>query len=104
VGAAIGGSQNCLYVGQRLRLPADFDTSTIANPFTRAVAEAVKTYGFIVHDTGGCMCIQSESGAALMARGQANPWDAIYGAGGNKGAYDAFPWEALQVLGKDYRW
>jgi hypothetical protein len=104
VGAAIGGSQNCLYLGQRLRLPADYDTSTISNPFTRAVAEAAKTYGFVVHDSAGCMCIQSESAAALVAQGQPNPWDAIYGPGGNKGAYDAFPWEALQVVAKDYRW
>jgi hypothetical protein len=104
IGGAIGGSQNCLYVGQRLRLPADFDTSSIANPFTRAVAEAAKTYGFIVHDTAGCICIQSESGLNAVARGMANPWDAIYGPAGNKGAYDAFPWESLQVIAKDYQW
>jgi hypothetical protein len=104
IARAIGGAQNCLYVGQRLRLPASFDTSTIANPFTRAVAEAAKRYGFIVHDTAGCMCIQSESGLSAVSRGMPNPWDAIYGAGGNKGAYDAFPWESLQVLAKDYRW
>jgi hypothetical protein len=104
IAGSIGGAQNCLYVGQRLRLPASFDTSTIANPFTRMVAEAAKTYGFVVHDTGGCMCIQSESGLSATSRGLANPWDAIYGASGNKGAYDAFPWESLQVLAKDYRW
>jgi hypothetical protein len=104
IAGAIGGAQNCLYVGQRLRLPADFDTSSIANPFTRAVAEAAKTYGFIVHDTAGCICIQSESGMSATSRGMANPWDAIYGAAGNKGAYDAFPWESLQVLAKDYQW
>jgi hypothetical protein len=104
ISGAIGGSQNCLYVGQRLRLPADFDTSTIANPFTRAVAEAAKNYGFIVHDTAGCICIQSESGSSVTSNGGANPWDGIYGSGGNKGAFDAFPWESLQVVAKDYRW
>jgi hypothetical protein len=104
IAGAIGGVQNCLYVGQRLRLPADFDTSSIANPFTRAVAEAAKNYGFIVHDTAGCICIQSESGLSATSRGAANPWDAIYGAGGNKGAFDAFPWESMQVIAKDYRW
>ena len=104
IAGAIGGSQNCLYVGQRLRLPANFDTSTIANPFTRAVAEAAKKYGFVVHDTAGCMCIQSESGLSATSMGRANPWDAIYGAAGNKGSYDAFPWESLQVVAKDYQW
>ncbi|HEX7096618.1 MAG TPA: hypothetical protein VF183_12090, partial [Acidimicrobiales bacterium] len=104
IAGAIGGQQNCLYLGQRLRLPADFDTSTIKNPFTRAVAEAAKTYGFIVHDSAGCICIQAESGLTAMSQGLPNPWDAIYGPGGNKAAYDEFPWEALQVLPKDYRW
>jgi hypothetical protein len=104
IAGSIGGAQNCVYVGQRLRLPADFDTSTIANPFARMVAEAAKTYGFIVHDTAGCICIQSESGMSAVARGMANPWDSIYGPGGNKGAFDAFPWESLQVIAKDYQW
>lgn len=104
IGAAIGGDQNCLYVGQRLRLPADFDTSTISHPFARMVAEAAKKYGFIVHDTAGCICIQSESSLTATSQGLPDPWPAIYGPGGNKAAYDAFPWEALQIVAKDYRW
>jgi hypothetical protein len=104
IGGAIGGSQNCVAVGQRMRLPADYDTSGISNPFTRAVAEAVKKYGFIVHDTSGCICIQSESGLSATNAGMANPWDGIYGAGGNKGAFDAFPWESIQIVARDYQW
>lgn len=96
---------NCLYIGQRLRLPANYNTSQISNSHARILAEAVKKYGFIIHDTGGGISIQMEGDVGLTARGLPSPWDTYFGGwSGKSAAIQAFPWEALQVLPKDYQW
>ncbi len=97
---------NCLYEGQRLRLPANYVMpSSITNPYAKMLVEAVKKYGFVVHDTAGCVCLQAESGRAALKGGASyNPWADAYATLNNNQyqIYDQFPWEALQVLRKDY--
>jgi hypothetical protein len=96
------GAQNCIYEGQRLRLPADFDTSRIAHPLARMLAQAAKDYGFVVQDQAGCVCVQFESSVPVTNAGSPDPWATVYAGTSPYAIYDQFPWEALQVVAKDY--
>lgn len=94
---------NCLREGQRLRLPADFDTSTISDPLARMVAEAARDYGIIVHDFGGCFCIQGESGRVTELNGfGVNPWDDAYNGTAPHEIMYAIPWDQIEVLPVDW--
>ncbi len=102
---AVGGAQNCLYEGQYLRLPADFNVEAIAHPYARMVAKAARDYGIVVHDEAGCFCFQAESGLAATFNGlasgnlwaetaykDAQEWDILY----------AIDWSQLEVMPPDW--
>jgi hypothetical protein len=99
----IGGIQNCIFDGQRLRLPANYDTSKISHPFARAVAEAIKKYGLIIADYAGCNCIEVEGERTATTNfGYHSPWDDVFAPMENYQVFDQIPWEDLQVLPKDW--
>jgi hypothetical protein len=101
--AGVETVDNCLREGQRLRLPAGLDVSAIPNPVARMVAEAMRDYGIIVHDYGGCFCIQGESGRVIEQNGLGpDPWNTAYGDTPDWEVMQQIPWELIEVLPKDW--
>ncbi len=99
----IGGIQNCIFDGQRMRLPANYDTSKISHPFARAVAEALKTYGLIIADYAGCNCVEIEGArTSSYIFGNPNPWDAVFAPLSNGEVYAQIPWQDLEVLPQNW--
>ena len=101
---AIGGTEFCLYEGQRLRLPADFDVEGIEHPFARMVARAGRDYGFVVHDVAGCFCLQAESSRTITQNGlaDADPWLEIYDGLSEWEILWQIDWTQLEILPPDW--
>jgi len=100
VANAVGGTDNCLYEGQYLRLSPDYDIDSIQHPVARMVAKAGRDYGFVVHDVAGCFCFQAESGWAVTANGlgSRNPWFDAYAGTPEWEILWQIDWTQLEVL------
>ena len=95
--------------GQRLRLPASVDLSTVGRgdprnaAFARMIAVALRDYGAIVVDRGGGGFYMVNP-ISYTSLGQPNPWPALVGPLSAYGSYNAIvrdsgiPWASLQVL------
>lgn len=95
--------ENCLREGQRLRLPADFDVSGIEHPVARMVATAVRDYGIVVQDYGGCFCLQGESGRVVTENGMGeDPWLTANGQSAEWQILTQIPWELVEILPVDW--
>ncbi|MDH3681572.1 MAG: hypothetical protein OEV40_16670, partial [Acidimicrobiia bacterium] len=104
VTAAMGGVEFCLYEGQYLRLPSDYDVDAIEHPYARMIARAGRDYGFVVHDIAGCFCLQAESGRAVTVNGLAavDPWEEVYGGAAEWEILWQIDWTQLEILPRDW--
>jgi hypothetical protein len=96
----------CMYEGQRLRLPSGYDTNKFSNPMVRMIADAIKNYGLIDDDGGGCGgCIRMESTYPVTQLGKPDPLNTINAYGGltSQQIMAQLPWEDMQLLPKDYQ-
>lgn len=104
VAESVGGVENCLYQGQYLRLPADYDVESIPHPYARMIATAARDYGLVLQDIAGCFCFQAESGRSVTANmeGADDPWAAFYDGTPEWEILAQIDWTQLQVLPPDW--
>jgi len=97
---SVGGEANCLYEGQYLRLPSDFDVEAVSHPYARMIATAARDYGLVVQDVAGCFCFQAESGRTVTDNGLASddPWQEFYRGTPEWEILWEIDWTRLEVL------
>ena len=91
---------NSIKEGRRFRLPPTYDVETQLagkSALTKAIARAVKKYGFVVRDHAGAVSIYGED---PKTRPNNNPWGAALAgtAGYSVIGSNVFPWSQLEVL------
>lgn len=100
-------SDKTLSEGQLLRLPADLDIDSLnLHPVAKTIAKAVQQYGFVVLDGAGGINISTQNAASLRPDpypalfAKADTWNVMWG--GRNRQYDAFPFDKLEALTRDY--
>jgi hypothetical protein len=101
---SMDGVEHCLYEGQYLRFPADYDIDSLTHPYARMLATAVRDYGLVLVDEAGCFCFQAESGLTPTVNGMttANPWDEFFAGTPEWDVLWEIDWTELEVLPRDW--
>jgi hypothetical protein len=94
-------SDDAIPAGTRLRLRPSVDLDTLhLSPIARTIAEAAKTYGFIVTDKSGAVAVTAQSGASTTSAGDS--WKVLMDGKRSFEVMAGFPWDQLQALPEDY--
>ncbi|MFT3970646.1 MAG: hypothetical protein QM695_10305 [Micropruina sp.] len=100
-------SEKTISEGQILRLPADLDIDSLnLHPIAKTIAKAVQEYGFVVLDGAGGINISLQNTASFdrdpypALFGNADTWNVMWG--GRSRQYNAFPFDRLEALKRDY--
>lgn len=100
-------SEKTISEGQLLRLPADLDLDSLnLHPVAKTIAKAAQEYGFVVLDGAGGINISVQNAASFdedpypALFGKADTWNVMWG--GRNWQYDAFPFDKMQALTRDY--
>jgi hypothetical protein len=89
--------------GLRLRLDPDLDVDKLKlHPVARIIARAAQKYGFVVWDKAGAISLRLENPKSATARGEPDPYPALFKGTGASAILDGFPWDRLQFLPQDY--
>ena len=101
---SMDGERNCLFEGQYLRLPKDFDLDSVEHPYARMVAKAARDYGLVLQDVAGCFCFQAESSNGVIENGLSsqNLWDQAYNGTPEWEVLAQIDWTQLEILPKDW--
>jgi hypothetical protein len=89
--------------GQRLRLDPSLDLSTLSlTPVGLMIATAMQQYGVVIRDKAGSVSLYAENPLPIMATGQPNPYDELFGGTPSYALLKGVPWDRLQALPFDY--
>lgn len=89
--------------GLRLRLDPAVDVDQLKlHPVAKTIARAAQTYGFVVWDKAGAISLRLENPKSATARGQPDPYPALFKGTGASAILNGFPWDRLQFMPLDY--
>jgi hypothetical protein len=97
------GAPNRIPEGLRFRLDPSINVDAL--PMTAAgktIAKAAQKYGFVVWDKAGAISIRAQNPKSYTAKGQENPYPALFAGKPSYAVLDGFPWERLQFLPMNY--
>jgi hypothetical protein len=85
--------------GTRFRLDPTIDVTRLGlSPVAVTVAKALQRYGMIVTDTAGAVVLMAEDAQPFLARGEANPYVALFAGAESYSVLDGMPWSRLEVV------
>jgi hypothetical protein len=89
--------------GIRFRLDPAVDVDSLKmHPVGKAIARAAQTYGFVVWDRAGAICLRAENPKSVTTRNLPDPFGAIFDGTPAYAILEGFPWDRLQFLPMDY--
>ncbi len=89
--------------GLRLRLDPAIDVDRLKlHPVAKTIARAAQKYGFVVWDKAGAISLRLENPKSATARGEPDPYPALFKGTAASSILDGFPWDRLQFLPQDY--
>ena len=85
------------------RLDPTIDVEVLPlHPVAKIIARAAQQYGFVVWDKAGAIALRLENPASYVARGEADPYPALFAGTPSYAVLKNFPWDRLQFLPRDY--
>jgi hypothetical protein len=102
-GENIGAAANRIPEGLRFRLDPSIDVDAL--PMGRSgkiIAKAAQKYGFVVWDKAGAISIRVQNPQSYTARGESDPYVALFDGAPSYAVLDGFPWQRLQFMKRDY--
>jgi hypothetical protein len=89
--------------GLRFRLDPAIDVDALPmGTAGRIIAKAAQKYGFVVWDQAGAISIRVQNPKSYTARGQGDPYVALFDGKPSYAVLDGFPWRRLQFMPMDY--
>ena len=89
--------------GLRFRLNPDIDVDALKmHPVGKTIAKAAQKYGFVIWDKAGAISLRAENPKSYAARGQLDPYPALFKGKSSATVLDGFPWDQLQFMPMDY--
>ncbi len=89
--------------GLRFRLDPKVDVQSLhLHPVGKMIAKAAQTFGFVVWDKAGAICLRAENPKAYTLLGKPDPYRALFQGTPAYAILQGFPWDKLQFLPKDY--
>jgi hypothetical protein len=97
------GAPNRIPEGLRFRLDPSIDVDALPlHPVAKIIARAAQTYGFVVWDKAGAVSLRATNPKSYTARGEPDPYVALFNGTPNYAILDRFPWDRLQFLPMNY--
>lgn len=89
--------------GLRFRLDPNLNVDALKlHPVTKTIARAAQKYGFVVWDKAGSVALRLQNPISYTARGEINPYPALFAGTPGYAIMNGFPWDRLQFMPKDY--
>jgi hypothetical protein len=89
--------------GLRFRLDPEIDVDALKmHPVAKTIAKAAQKYGFVLWDKAGAISLRAENPKSYAARGQLDPYPALFKGKSSATVLDGFPWDQLQFMPMDY--
>ena len=93
------GAANRIPEGLRFRLdPAVNVESLNLHPIAKIIARAAQQYGFVVWDKAGAITLRVHNPLTYTARGETDPYPALFAGTPAYAVLKGFPWNRLQFL------
>ncbi len=89
--------------GLRFRLDPKVDVQSLhLHPVGKMIAKAAQTYGFVVWDKAGAICLRAENPKSYTRQGKPDPYRALFQGTPAYAILQGFPWDKLQFLPRDF--